>query len=121
MRGSRPHHQGLQSGVETSKGQRRERKDCRGGNKVRGLGVGKRIRSITTARKSTKDLGSRIEHVQISLDKTKPLLTVQLYPKNQAEPFISLIDSGATANFIHPKIVERLKLPKISLAKPRNI
>jgi hypothetical protein len=79
------------------------------------------MRSITTARKSTTDLGSKIEHVQISLDKSKPLLTVQLHPKNQAGPFTSLIDSGATANFIHPEIVEKFKLPKIALANPRNI
>jgi hypothetical protein len=67
------------------------------------------------------DLGSRIEHVQIRLDKSKPLLTVQLHPKNQADLFTSLIDSRATANFIHPEIVEKFKLPKISLTNPRNI
>jgi hypothetical protein len=107
--------------VETSENQGGERKGCGGGNKVRGFGIGKRMRSITTARKSTQGLGSRVEHVQISLDKSKPLLTVQLYPKNQAEPVISLIDSGATTNFIHPEIVEKFKLPKISLTNPRNI
>jgi hypothetical protein len=59
--------------------------------------------------------------VQISLEKSKPLLTVQITPKNQAETFSSLIDSGATANFISPKLVEPLKIPKIALSNPRNI
>jgi hypothetical protein len=61
------------------------------------------------------------EHVQLSIDKSKPLLTVQIHPENQAEPFQSLIDLGTTANFISPIIVEKLHLPKISLNSPRNI
>jgi hypothetical protein len=65
------------------------------------------------------DLG--IELVQISIDKSKPLLTVQITPKNQADTFSSLIDSRATANFISPKLVETLKLPKIALVNPRKI
>jgi hypothetical protein len=74
------------------------------------------MRSITAARKSTMDLG--FELVQISIDKSKPLLTVQITPKNQADTFSSLIDSRATANFISPKLVETLKLPKIALVNP---
>jgi hypothetical protein len=65
------------------------------------------------------DLG--IELVQISLDQSKPLLTVQIKPKNQADTFPSLIDSGTTANFISPKLVEALKIPKIALTNPRKI
>jgi hypothetical protein len=89
--------------METSEG--------KGGNwenrrrsKVRRLGVGKRMRSITTACNSTKDLELEFEHVQISIDKSKPLLTVQIKPKHQADVFSSLIDSSTTANFISPKL-----------------
>jgi hypothetical protein len=77
------------------------------------------MKSITAVCNSTKDL--EFELVQISLDQSKPLLTVQIKPKNQADIFPSLIDSGATTNFISPKLVETLKIPKISLANPRNI
>jgi hypothetical protein len=68
---------------------------------------------------TTKDLG--FELVQISIDQSKPLLTVQIKPKNQADIFQSLIDSGATANFISPFLVEKLKIPKITLNTPRKI
>jgi hypothetical protein len=107
--------------MEASESQGGERKGGGGRSEVRRLRIGKRMRSITTARNSTKDLESEIEHVQISIDKSKPLLTVQIHPKNQAETFNSLVDSGATANFISPETVERFKLPKISLTNPRNI
>jgi hypothetical protein len=104
--------------VEGTKGEGSKRKS--GGGRDIG-GVGKRIRSITTAHNLTKDLELEIEHVQISIDKSKPLLTVQIHPKNQAEPFPSLIDSGATGNFMNLEMVEKLKLSKIALSKPRNI
>jgi hypothetical protein len=81
-------------------------------------GVRKRIRSITTVHNSTKDLGSEYELVQFSIDQSKPLLTVQIIPKNQADPIPSLVDLGATANFISPTIVEKLKIPKMSLSHP---
>jgi hypothetical protein len=77
------------------------------------------MKSTTAARSSTKDL--EFELVQFSIDQSKPLLTVQIKPKNQADTFQSLIDSRATANFISPKIVEKLKIPKISLDQPRKI
>jgi hypothetical protein len=84
-------------------------------------GVGKRMKSSTAAHRTTRALESDFELVQISIDESKSLLTVQILPKAQAEPFNSLIDSGATAHFISPKIVEKLHLPKISLNHPRNI
>jgi hypothetical protein len=102
--------------VEGTKSKGREREGGRG-RKVRG--VGKRIESITAVRNSTRVIG--FELVQISIDKSKPLLTVQVIPKNQADPFSCLIDSGVTANFISPKLVESLKTPKIALSNPRNI
>jgi hypothetical protein len=107
--------------METSKGQGREGKGSRRGGEIRGIGIGKRIGSITTACKSTKDLGSNFEFVQISIDKSTPLLTIQIQPKNQADRITSLIDSGATANFISPSVVESLKIPKIALTHPQNI
>jgi hypothetical protein len=74
------------------------------------------MKSVTAACNSTKDSG--FELVQISIDQSKPLLTVQIKPKNQADTFQSLIDSGATANFILPLLVEKLKIPKITLINP---
>jgi hypothetical protein len=112
------HHQGLQGWVESTQGKGGEGEDC-GGNKIGGLGIGKRIKSVTAVCKSTKDLG--FELVQISIDKSQLLLTVQIKPKNQADTLPSLIDSGAMANFISPKLVETLKIPKITLSTPRNI
>jgi hypothetical protein len=90
-----------------------------GRSQIRGFRIGKRIKSVTAARNTTKDLGFEI--VQISIDESKPLLTVQIKPKHQADTFPSLIDSGATANFISPNLVETLKIPKIALPNPQNI
>jgi hypothetical protein len=113
------YHQRLPGGLEgTSKGQRRKGEDSRG-REIRG--IGKRIGSTIAAHRSTKDPELEFEHVQFSLDKSKSLLTIQIQPKDQAESFISLIDSGATANFMNPAMVEKLKLPKISLSQPQNI
>jgi hypothetical protein len=75
----------------------------------------------TAARRMTRASESDFKLVQISIDKSKPLLTVQILPETQAEPFHSLIDSGATANSISPKIIEKFHLPEISLNHPRNI
>jgi hypothetical protein len=119
MQKYRAHYQGLQSRMDTSEGQGGKREDSRRGREIRGVGIGERIESTTAARTSTKDLG--FELVQISIDQSKPLLTVQIIPKNQADTFSSLIDSGAMANFISPKLVETLKIPKITLSNPRNI
>jgi hypothetical protein len=105
--------------METSKGQRGKGKSGGRRSEVRGFGVGQRIELITAACNSTKDLG--FELVQISIDQSKPLLTVQIKPKHQADTFPSLIDSSATANFISPKLVETLKIPKVALSKPQNI
>jgi hypothetical protein len=64
------------------------------------------MKSVTAACNPTKDL--EFELVQISLDQSKPLLIVQIKPKDQADTFPSLTDSGATANFISPTLVETL-------------
>jgi hypothetical protein len=86
---------------------------------IMSISITKRMKLITAACNSTKDLG--FELVQISIDQSKPLLTVQIKPKNQADTFQSLVDSGATANFISPTLVEKLKIPKIALTNPRKI
>ncbi|QRW26650.1 Retrotransposable element Tf2 protein [Rhizoctonia solani] len=52
----------------------------------------------------------------------KPLLfldiTLRDYP---TEPIKTLIDSGATSNFISPSLVEKLKIPKTLLENPRVV
>jgi hypothetical protein len=103
--------------METGKGERGKRENS-GRGEVRG--VGKRIRLPTTACRATRASELNFKLVQFSIDKSK-LLTVRIIPEAQAEHFDSLIDSGATANFISPKIVEKLHLPKISLNHPQNI
>jgi hypothetical protein len=104
--------------METGQNKGREGEGS-GGREVRR--IRKRIKLSTAACRTTRASESDFELVQFSIDKSKPLLTVQILPEAQAEPFNSLIDLGATANFISPKIVEKFHLPKISLNYPRNI
>ncbi|QRW20759.1 Retrotransposable element Tf2 protein [Rhizoctonia solani] len=65
----------------------------------------------------------RFEFVNLGLDSNKkPLLFINLYVQNfPAEPLKTLIDSGATSNFISPSIVEKYKIPKTQLENPRVV
>ncbi|QRW25665.1 Retrotransposable element Tf2 protein [Rhizoctonia solani] len=65
----------------------------------------------------------RIKFVNLGLDSNKkPLLFIDLYVQNfPAEPLKTLIDSGATLNFISPLIVEKYKIPKTQLKNPRVV
>ncbi|CEL54634.1 Retrotransposable element Tf2 155 kDa protein type 2 OS=Schizosaccharomyces pombe (strain 972 / ATCC 24843) GN=Tf2-7 PE=4 SV=1 [Rhizoctonia solani AG-1 IB] len=47
-------------------------------------------------------------------------MTVNILTKNQAE-ITTLIDSGASTNFISPKTVEQLRIPTITLEQPRTV
>ncbi|QRW15573.1 Retrotransposable element Tf2 protein [Rhizoctonia solani] len=63
------------------------------------------------------------EFVSLALDSNKkPLLFINLYVQNfPAEPLKTLIDSGATSNFISPSIVEKYKIPKTQLENPQVV
>ncbi|QRW24207.1 Retrotransposable element Tf2 protein [Rhizoctonia solani] len=64
-----------------------------------------------------------VEFVSLALDSNKkPLLFIDLYvQKFLAEPLKTLIDSGATLNFISPLIVEKYKIPKTQLKNPQVV
>ncbi|QRW26675.1 Retrotransposable element Tf2 protein [Rhizoctonia solani] len=64
-----------------------------------------------------------VEFVSVGLDSNKkPLLFINLHVQNsQADPIKTLIDSGATSNFISPSVVEKLKIPKTQLENPRVV
>jgi hypothetical protein len=103
------YNKGLPGGMETTKGEGREREGSRGGEVRR---IRKRIKLSTAAHRMARASESDFELVQISIDQSKPLLTVQILPKAQAESFNSLIDSGATANFINQKSLRNSTFPK---------
>ncbi|QRW24341.1 Retrotransposable element Tf2 protein [Rhizoctonia solani] len=63
-----------------------------------------------------------VEFVFVGLDSNKKPLLFNLHVQNsQAEPIKTLIDSGATSNFISPSLVEKLKIPKTQLKNPRVV
>ncbi|QRW25577.1 Retrotransposable element Tf2 protein [Rhizoctonia solani] len=61
--------------------------------------------------------------VSIALDSNKrPLLYIDLIAQNfPTAPIKTLIDSGATSNFISPSIVEKYKIPKTQLENPQVV
>jgi len=48
-------------------------------------------------------------------------VAVQLYIRFQRVKVDALLDSGATENFIHPRMVENLKLQTQLLKKPQKV
>ena len=46
---------------------------------------------------------------------------VQLYTRFRRVKTDTLIDSGATENFIHPRLVKKMKLQTKTLAKPQQV
>ncbi|QRW18646.1 Retrotransposable element Tf2 protein [Rhizoctonia solani] len=61
--------------------------------------------------------------VSVALDSNKkPLLFINLELHDfPTEPLKTLIDSGATSNFISPSIVEKYKIPKTQLENPQVV
>ncbi|QRW24124.1 Retrotransposable element Tf2 protein [Rhizoctonia solani] len=58
----------------------------------------------------------------VGLDSNKKPLFINLHIQNSpAEPLKTLIDSGATLNFISPLIVETYKIPKTQLKNPQVV
>ncbi|QRW23270.1 Retrotransposable element Tf2 protein [Rhizoctonia solani] len=66
---------------------------------------------------------SECEFVSVALDSNKkPLLFIDLQlHKFPTEKLKTLVDSGATSNFISPTIVEKLKIPKTLLKNPQVV
>ncbi|QRW25579.1 Retrotransposable element Tf2 protein [Rhizoctonia solani] len=82
------------------------------------------IKEVAKPPTQKKDnLDSCVEFVSVGLDSNKkPLLFINLYVQNfPAEPLKTLIDSGATSNFISPLIVEKYKIPKTQLKNPQVV
>ncbi|KAF8693024.1 hypothetical protein RHS03_08515, partial [Rhizoctonia solani] len=76
------------------------------------------------AKVAEEESGKDIEFVSVaSLDSNKkPLLYINLHISDYpAEPLKTLINSGATSNFISPTIVEKFKIPKTLLENPRVV
>ncbi|CEL62321.1 Retrotransposable element Tf2 155 kDa protein type 1 OS=Schizosaccharomyces pombe (strain 972 / ATCC 24843) GN=Tf2-1 PE=4 SV=1 [Rhizoctonia solani AG-1 IB] len=95
---------------------------CRTGWKAPGELKPKEDKGKETAKiaEAESDSEKDIEFVCISKSNITPLLNISIQLKGQAE-INTLIDSGATANFISPTLIEQLKIPTITLDKPRTV
>ncbi|QRW21810.1 Retrotransposable element Tf2 protein [Rhizoctonia solani] len=102
-------------------------KQCPNGWKATIKEVAKVAEDVETAAKpptqKTDNIVDSVEFVNLGLDSNKkPLLFINLYIQNiPAEPLRTLIDSGATSNFISPLIVEKYKIPKTQLKNPQVV
>ncbi|KAF8748197.1 hypothetical protein RHS01_10968 [Rhizoctonia solani] len=79
--------------------------------------------TIKEVAKVAEEEDSCVEFVSLGLDSNKkPLLYIELYVQEfPAEPLKTLIDSGATSNFISPSMVEKYKIPKTQLENPQVV
>jgi hypothetical protein len=58
--------------------------------------------------------------VCVSNTRISPLFEIDIHTKDQAA-ITTLIDSGASSNFISPHTVEKLRLPTITLETPCTV
>ncbi|CEL63537.1 hypothetical protein RSOLAG1IB_10838 [Rhizoctonia solani AG-1 IB] len=63
---------------------------------------------------------NNIEFVCVLKSKISPLFEINITTKNQAD-ITTLIDSGASSNFISPTTVEKLRIPTITLDIPQTV
>ncbi|CCO35741.1 Retrotransposable element Tf2 155 kDa protein type 1 [Rhizoctonia solani AG-1 IB] len=77
-------------------------------------------KSKETAKIAEEQPENNIEFVCVSNARISPLFEIDIHTKDQAA-ITTLIDSGASSNFISPHTVKKLRIPTITLDTPRTV